>query len=204
MLRAYSDPLVHSLTAILVSGHPSQQKAAITAVSALAASLDEHFLPYYPHLMPGLIGIIQTAASSGGRVGRELVGPAMECVSCIADAVGTDSFREDAPAVMELLMALAKQAHEGDDSQMSYLLQASSRIAKCMGSSFVGFLPRLLPSILQYARLDPKLDMEQAASGDQGDEDYSVVTIKGMGKMRVSINVKELEEKAMGCQVRVG
>lgn len=43
---------------------------AITAVSSLAASLDEAFLKYYTHLMPGLVGILQTAASSGGRVGR--------------------------------------------------------------------------------------------------------------------------------------
>jgi hypothetical protein len=137
MLQAYSDSLVESLTAILVSGQPAQQKAAITAVSSLAASLDEHFLKYYHHLMPGLIGILQTAASTAGRVGRELTGPAMECVACIADAVGTDHFRGDAPAVMELLMALAQQSFEGDDSQMSFLLQVHCAFRKARKMSTI-------------------------------------------------------------------
>lgn len=84
-------------------------------------------------------------------------------------------------------MVLAQQSLEGDESALPYLLQASSRIAKCMGAAFVPFLPRLLPSILVrpppptrillgcclltnacgawcyqgFAKLDPKLDMEQ-------------------------------------------
>lgn len=52
------------------------------------------------------------------RDARELRGKAMECVSCIADAVGSEVFGADAPAVMELLMAGHKGAIEADDPQV--------------------------------------------------------------------------------------
>ncbi|KAJ1493800.1 armadillo-type protein [Baffinella frigidus] len=216
MLAVYADDLVTSLTTILVSGAPPQQQAAVVAVSALASALDERFLKYYAALIPGLVQLLQGAASSGTAAGRVLAGHTMECISCIADAVGTEPFAADAPRVMDLLMALHQQQLSGDDSQMGTILKASARIAKCMKGAFVPFLDLLLPSVMAYATLDPKLNMEAAdgtENGDGEDAEYSIVNmkgvgkmrvsinIKGVGKMRVSINIKELQDKALGCSM---
>ena len=199
MLACYSDALVTALTNMLTTGSMPQQKAAITACASLAAGLEERFVKYYAHLMPGLMGILQgQVAGSNGREGAVLAGRAMECVSCIADAVGQENFGRDAPAVMEILMALHARFSQGDEQNFNYLLQACSRIAACMGSAFNPYLAHLMPSIFAYAELDPKLDMV-SADGDEGDDDEAaVMVIKGMGKMRVSINIKALEDKALG------
>jgi len=173
-------------------------------VSALASALDERFLKYYAALIPGLVQLLQGAASSGTAAGRVLAGHTMECISCIADAVGTEPFAADAPRVMDLLMALHQQQLSGDDSQMGTILKASARIAKCMKGAFVPFLDLLLPSVMAYATLDPKLNMEAAdgtENGDGEDAEYSIVNMKGVGKMRVSINIKELQDKALGCSM---
>jgi len=202
MLSNYSDAMVMSLTALLTNGTMPQKKAAITTLASLAASLDERFVKYYAHLMPGLMSILQGEVTGGnGRDGAALAGRAMECVSCIADAVGAENFAADAPAVMEILMALHTRFSQGDEQNFNYLLQACSRICAAMGASFAPYLERLMPSILAYAELDPKLDMVSADSaGDDGDDEgeAAVMMIKGMGKMRVSINIKALEDKALG------
>jgi len=200
MLSIYSDAMVNALTVMLTTGTVPQQKAAITACASLAAGLEDRFIKYYAHLMPGLMGILQSEAAGGsGREGAALAGRAMECVSCIADAVGEENFGRDAAAVMEILMALHARFSQGDEQNFSYLLQACSRIAACMGSAFTPYLEHLMPSIFAYAELDPKLDMV-AADGDEGEDDgeAAVMVIKGMGKMRVSINIKALEDKALG------
>jgi hypothetical protein len=204
MLAAYADGLLGALVAMLGSGVQPQQQAAVIAVSALATALEERFLKYYASLIPGLVQLLQAAAGAGTPQGRILAGHAMECISCIADAVGTEHFAADAPAVMELLMALHAQQLSGDDSQMGTLLKASARIAKCMKGAFAPFLTRLLPSVMEYAQLDPKLSMEQADGAEEdgdGDGEYSIVNMKGVGKMRVSINIKELQDKALGCSM---
>ena len=190
MITNYSDAMVASLTGLLTTGTAPQQRAAIAALSSLAHTLDKQFVKYYAHLMPGLIGILQgEAAGSSGRDGAALAGRAMECVAYIADAVGEENFGRDAPAVMEILMALHARFSQGDDENFKYLLQACSRIAMCMGAAFSPYLERLMPSVFAYAELDPKLDMVSAdEGGDEGEDGESaVMVIKGMGKMKVSI-----------------
>ena len=204
MLSAYSDAIVSSLTALLTTGSVPQQMAAITALGALASPLEKRFVKYYAHLMPGLMGILQgQAAGATGKDGAALAGRAMDCVSRIADAVGQENFGRDAPAVMEILMKLHERfCQSGDDQNFGFLLQACARIAECMRGSFTVYLEHLMPSIIGLASLDPKLDM-QAADGGNGDDDgeYAVMSIKGMGKMRVSINIKALEDKALGISM---
>jgi hypothetical protein len=198
MLSYYSDAMVQSLTALATNGTVPQQMAAITALSAVAAALEQRFVKYYESLMPGLMCILQGQVTGAGN-STALAGRAIECVSCIADAVGKENFGRDAPAVMEILMALHARFSQGDDQNFNYLLQACSRIAACMGNAFLPYLERIMPSIFAYAELDPKLDMT-SADDDAGDDDgeAAVMMIKGMGKMRVSINIKALEDKALG------
>ncbi|EKX36526.1 hypothetical protein GUITHDRAFT_117306 [Guillardia theta CCMP2712] len=201
ILLKYSDELIASLLSILGSGSIPQQKCAITAVSSLASALNENFVRYYNHLMPGLLSILSSSDHSVGEDYRDLCGRAMESISCIADAVGTEHFSKDAPAVMNLLMSFHERNQTGD-AQMSYFLQACCRISRSMGQSFLQYLPHLLPQVYGYAGLDPKLDMQEADQEEgEMDGEATIVSIKGMGKMRVSINIKELEDKALGFNV---
>jgi hypothetical protein len=103
----------------------------------------------------------------------------------MADAVGSEVFSKDATQVMELLMS-GPSISGAEDPNTSYLLQASCRIAACMGQSFAGYLPKLLPLIMSLAELDPKLQMDSPDEDDAGDDEAAIVQIKGIGKMRVS------------------
>lgn len=188
MVDGYADGLLTVLTDMVVNGSTAHKLCAVSAISAVAVALQERFTRFYAHLMPGFMGVLSNIELRD-RDARELRGKAMECVSCIADAVGNDVFGKDAPAVMELLMLGHKGAIDAEDPQVTYLLQAAARIAKCMKSSFVPYMQYLLPPILAFAQLDPKLDF-QLDDGSGDGEESSVVDIKGMGKMRVSINVK--------------
>ena len=184
------------LTEMVVSGSVAHKLCAVSAISAVAVALGDRFTRFYSHLMPGFVQMLANVHCHDAE-SRELRGLAMECVSCIADAVGGEVFGGDAPAVMEVLMAGHKGEISPDDPQVNYLLQASARIAKCMQASFTPYMAQLLPTIMAFAALDPKLDLQSADDGE-GDGEAALIDIKGMGKMRVSINIKELEDKALG------
>jgi len=201
MVDGYATGIIGVLTEMVVSGSPAHKLCAVSAISATAVALQERFSRFYSALMPGFVAML-SQTDLRDRDSRELRGKAMECVSFIADAVGPEVFGQDAPAVMELLMAGHKGSIEADDPQVPYLLQASARIAKCMKSDFAPYMAHLLPPVLAFARLDPKLDLQAAdAEGEGEGGESAVVDIKGMGKMKVSINIKELEDKALGCTV---
>ena len=53
-------------------------------------------------------------------------GKAMECVSLVGMAVGVDRFREDAHAVMNLLVAMQQQGFEDDDPTAQCVVRTQS------------------------------------------------------------------------------
>jgi hypothetical protein len=79
---------------------------------------------------------------------------------CQAHVQVTQVFAPNAPTVMEVLMSGHKGQIDAEDTQISYLMQAAARIAKCMKASFVPYMQHILPPVIAYAQLDPKLDFQ--------------------------------------------
>jgi len=79
------------------------------------------------------------------------------------------------------------------------LLQACCRICKCMGPSFLPYLPRIIPPVLAAAKQDPKIIFTDA-DDDEG-EGGMLVTLRGLGQKRVQLRTGQLEEKAMACHM---
>ena len=91
---------------------------------------DEAFAPYYASFMPGIKNILRQA------VGPDLVklrGKAMECVGLIGDAVGVQTFNQDALEIMHELLGAMKADQEAQDITFEYILPACARISKALG-----------------------------------------------------------------------
>ncbi len=69
-------------------------------------------------------------------------------------------FAPNAPTVMEVLMSGHRGQIDAEDPQISYLMPAAARIAKCMKASFVPYMQHILPPVFAFAQLDPKLDFQ--------------------------------------------
>ena len=78
MIHHYGEAWMGALMGLLSTGTVQQQCAAIPAVSAMAAALQDRFTPYYSQLLPAFLSILANASSTEAR---SLRGPAMECVS---------------------------------------------------------------------------------------------------------------------------
>ena len=73
----------------------------MTALAAVAESVEKLFMPYYDQFMPSLKFIVQNAKSKDLRLLR---GKAIECISLVGLAVGKEKFMEDASEIMAILL----------------------------------------------------------------------------------------------------
>ena len=106
---------------------------------------------------------------------------------------------------MDCLIQTQQGNLDPDDPQVSFLLQASARICKCLGADFQPYLPFVIPPLLQSAQIDPELevtDADEPAADDEDDGLESVtVNIRGQGHKRITIRTSALEEKATACNM---
>ena len=202
-LKLYLGDLLTKLMGLLQRNVRRVIEQAVTAIASVADVAEEDFRPYYASFMPGLKALISQPGND--KALRMMRGKAMECVSLIGVAVGKEAFGADAKEVMDLMIA-AQQSEvlDSDDPQISYFLQASGRICKCLGEHFAHYLPHLIPPLLKSAQTDPELNVADANDDDEEEEadeglESVTVNIHGQGHKRITIRTSALEEKATAC-----
>jgi HEAT repeat protein len=194
VMAPYLDALLNQLFNLLQHGRKIVLEQAITAVASVADSSEVNFGKYYDRFMPYLKDVLAKATTKEYRMMR---GKAMECISLIGLAVGKEKFAPDAMQVMEVLMAAQQTEMEPDDPQISYMLQAWTRICKCLGRDFVPYLPYVMPPLLRSAEIQPEV---QIADADDPDELEGMDTVC-IGDKKIGIRTSGLEEKATACSM---
>ncbi|KAJ8645121.1 hypothetical protein MRB53_006869 [Persea americana] len=199
ILTPYLDGIVNKLLMLLQNGKQMVQEGALTALASVADSSQEHFKTYYDVVMPYLKAILMKATDKSNRMLRA---KSMECISLVGMAVGKEKFRDDAKQVMEVLMTLQGTPTEADDPTASYMLQAWTRLCKCLGQDFLPYMSVVMPPLLRSAQLKPDVTITSVDSDDDMDEsdDESIETIT-LGDKRIGIKTSVLEEKATACNM---
>lgn len=197
ILQPYLPGLLTKLMNLLQAPSRMVQEQAITAIASVADCAEDLFLPYYATCMPFLKQIL---AMAGGKDDRMLRGKAMECASLIGIAVGREVFGPDAKEIMDLMMRLQTSEMEPDDPQVSYLLQAWGRIAKCLGEAFQPYLQVVMPPLLKSAAMEPDINITDADDEADEEDQENVETIT-LNNKRISIKTSVLEEKATACNM---
>ena len=196
LMAPYLDSILQQLLVMLQNPSPRKivLEQAITAVASVADSAEDKFAPYYPQFMPYLKDVLRQ--TTGNKEYRMLRGKAMECISLIGLAVGKETFQEDAKEVMQVLVSADGQL-DPDDPQISYMMQAWTRICKALGPDFVPYLPYVMPMLLKSAELQPDVTVVDA---DDVDELEGMETV-AVGDKRIGIRTSVLEEKATACNM---
>ncbi len=200
-MAPYLDTLMNKLLSLLQSGNKSVQEAALTALASTSDNAQESFIKYYDTVLPYLKSILVNA---NGKEYRMLRAKAVECISLVGMAVGRARFAQDAREVMDMLMRLQSGGFEDDDPTVQYMLQAWTRLCKCLGEEFVPYLEVVMQPLLKSANLKADVIVTNKDDEDGGEEeeeendDYEQVEV---GDKRVSIRTAALEEKATACNM---
>ena len=192
------DELMTKLLSLLRGGNKVVQESALTALASTADTAQETFSKYYDHVVPLLKEIIVSANTPDYRMLRA---KAIECVTLVGMAVGKQRFSGDAIEVMNIMQQLQASGFDADDQTTSYMLQAWTRVCKCLGADFIPYLSTVMPPLLQSAQLKPDVTVVNIDDdGDQSDDDDEDEDLEHLefGDKRVSIRTSILEEKIDG------
>merc|ERR1712216_883316 len=114
---------------------------------------------------------------------------ALECITVIGVAVGKEKFGQDA-LLMDAIQK-TQQVLKDDDTQVSYIQQAYSRICRVLGKDFIPYMQYVMPALLASARAEEvELDEEVGSmvAADDDEDDGSI-----------NIRTSVLEEKCTAC-----
>lgn len=197
VMQPYLDGLISKLLQLLQSGRRNVQEGSLTALASIAECSQDYFIKYYDTCMPLLRHILEFASD---RTHWLMRAKALECISLVGMAVGKERFASDADAVMRYIQAVQQQGLDPDDPFASYMLQAGARVCTALGADFIPYLPVVMPHLLQSAKLEPDVvvqDVDEINNVDEGDEE-DVETFL-VGNKRISLHTSVLEEKANAC-----
>mmetsp|Transcript_4208 Transcript_4208/g.6242 ORF Transcript_4208/g.6242 Transcript_4208/m.6242 type:complete len:1084 (+) Transcript_4208:42-3293(+) len=201
-MAPYAATLLKSLAKLLGVDAVHAQANALSAVSAIAASIEGDFAEYYQVFMPGVIRLL---AESKGPHKRNLRAKAIECVGVIAAAVGKNAFHPQFKSVMNFLLQSQSKGFSADDPAHGAILQACARICQCMGSDFEPYIKIVVPPLLKAAADKRGAFMQDAEEDLTVDEDdgYEIVdfSVRGLGNKRMVLNTCLLQEKAVACNM---
>jgi importin-5 len=162
--------LMTKLLRLLRGGNKVVQESALTALASTADTAQETFSKYYDHVTPILKQIIVSANTPEYRMLRA---KAIECVTLVGMAVGKQRFSSDAIEVMNIMQQLQANGFDSDDQTTSYMLQAWTRVCKCLGSDFLPYLGTVMPPLLHSAQLKPDVTVvnQDEATGEEDEEE---------------------------------
>jgi hypothetical protein len=172
-MLAFTEPLMQKLGQL--AQHPSRYvvEQAITSIAVVAGCIEEHFVPFYQHIIPYMkTMIVQKTAKEE----RNLRGKCFECVSLVGLGVGKDVFQADAVDLMNAMIATLETDMEADDPQKSFIEEAISRVCRTMKKDFAPFLPKLLDMSLKVLAMKP--DFVVNPDDEDEDEDQTITFLQ--------------------------
>ena len=204
VVAEYSQRLLTAAGRLIERRSSAVQEAVITVISALSLALGSAFIPYYPAIYPG---IRQLVLSPPSPATLRLRGKAIECIGTIAEAVGPDVFMPEANTLMQALVSIkqslsssSSSAADADDGTLNYIVAAEARIAKCIGSAFIPYLPYVIPPLLRSAAITDELAVlnEGDSSALEQRPGYETTTyeVRGGQQVRITLNTALFEEKS--------
>lgn len=194
-LRPHIDQILLKLYQLLSSSNRFAVEEAVTAIAALATVAPTSFAKYYDNFVPALKTILSSVLRSEQH--HVLRAKCVECISLIGVAVGPERFMADATEFLTLLTNNFQFfSHE---SNREFLMQASTRLCKCLRAHFLPYLPTFMPFLLKYASLakDDFMTYQVYDGGEVQQEagwDFYVVRDK-----KVGIHQAALDEKLSAC-----
>eukprot|EP00743_Colponemidia_sp_Colp-15_P006765 GILK01007293.1.p1 GENE.GILK01007293.1~~GILK01007293.1.p1 ORF type:complete len:1118 (-),score=251.82 GILK01007293.1:71-3373(-) len=206
LIMPYVEQMLHPLLQLLqISQNRYIQGQVLATVASVATAIEDSFSRFYSAFMPGIKALLNGPPSKDMRNVR---GKAIEVIGIIGGAVGKDLFYNDAVEVMDNLMKLQFSGLQSEDAQTAATLETLSRIAKCLGHSFLPYVPTVVPWVLKLAQQETQWLVQDVDEDDNNEDEAApkglhafTLNMRGIGNRRIAIQTSALEEKVGACEM---
>ena len=123
-----------------------------------------------------------------------------EAATLMGVAVGKERFRDDALALIHVLLETDQGGISPDDPQTTYMLGCWSRICQVLEEEFLPFLPNIMPGLLRAAKQPPGIRQLELDDEDVNPEEWTPLSIDDE---LIGIKTSSLEEKRNAFDVLV-
>lgn len=191
--------VLESVCQVLVDGAPFIQEIALTVIISLSESVNGSIIArFYDAVVPLLKQMMTRAFTDKNEI---LWAQGIECCARVGEAAGKDKFYNDSIEMMSFLSSLQTDTFGGNEAEVKkYLLKAWIRIARCLGSEFVPFMPIIMGHLLEAITQDiTAKDIENPEDAD----DRSDIEVVESDKGWVAVRTAAVEEQASACQLVV-
>jgi len=189
------EPFAHRLMEKVgqkLQGPLAVQKPAIAFIGVIAGQIGDAFALFYPAMMPLLKTVVQTYLHRTEE--RAILGKVFECISLLAESVGTKVFIGDAEIIMHAMMQAVQVPNLPlNDPASEYMMSASRRFCKTLKGKFVPFVPHILPMILVTCNLAPLEYKGDNAGYVDGEMNLALLQERGGMKVMMMRN-SEMED----------
>ncbi|KAL3596761.1 hypothetical protein D5086_008398 [Populus alba] len=167
----------------------------LKVLSAVAYSSQDQFAEYYSTVMPYLKVIMMTAKK---ELDHNLLANSVDCITMVWMTVGKEKIRDDTDMVVKMLISLQRSELEANDPMRCQLLQAWSRLGKCLGKEFKPYMSVSIPRLLRSAKIGSYVLIPE--NPDTVDESDGSMRAMILGERKIWIKTKVLEEKVAACK----
>lgn len=198
--------------------HQNIREQCITASAVVSGVLGEHFIPWYPRLVPLMKTYVdrystmklqhqqQKLLQSQQNVSAvskneeqkvlyrhsRMAGRALECLSLIAFSIGVKEMESEAVQLVQVLVRLYQSdTSTATDPLKDYSFESLCRMIPLMQDKFSPFLPEIMPYLLQQIQemSKPYLPAGAASNGASGTVNAGIATTGG-GRTYDTLNLK--------------
>ena len=204
LLQQASGVVMQQTVEALSAGPLKVQERSVSVIIALAVVIknEMQFAQFYDSIIPVLKQLL-TYAQGGGMA--SLWGHALECYAIVGHASGKEKFRDDALDMMQALMNMQQQNSVPEAYQseaQSFVLKVWVRMAQCLGTEFVPFLPLVIAKLLPVLEMDitdgtDDVDLDDPNLETRSDIDIILTQDGGYTIVRSSA----VEEQASACEL---
>jgi len=184
------------LTAVsnsLIAGPPMVQELCVSAIIGLAECMQDNISGYYDSLIPILNQLLVHSQSIHDE---SLWGQGLECISILGEASGKEKFTPQAIELVRVLSSMNDSNIEG----RKYILKAWVRIARCLGTDFLPYLPMLVGQLIESITQDVGADIGELDL-DCLDERSDIDVIENEDGTWQAIRTAAVEEQSTSCQL---
>ncbi|GIQ79990.1 hypothetical protein KIPB_000709 [Kipferlia bialata] len=198
-LKPYVEAILQVLVTLMSSDSRLAQENALTCLAAVADTIGRQFGQYYQSFAPTLIGQLHAALAnntSGSSVHTPFAARLIEAITLIGLSVGGETFSQQFPEVIGMILTAWDQHHENpDDLLTKHILFGLGRLVKVDKMQFAQYFPRVMPILMQIT------NQEFIQIIDGNDDEADGENVISLGDLAIQINTPAIEEAEIGLSI---
>ena len=204
IIQKYTAKVLKGLFNVLKCTDALMVSFGLKAISVIISVIQEHFGPFYKHLMAFCTNTLHKIYGGEMRDDNGLLrGRIMECIGGMLLVVDIDQCRDDAHKIIKYLLPFQEKEQRNSASESySYMMPLFASIAEALTEEFRPYLKSVIPPLIASAK--KKAVSIGMGRGDEDEQktfnENSKVVMQEFGGIQFSVNTADVNEKSIAIQ----